>query len=222
MALIDPPIPQLGVTGTQPATDIRNALIDIRDEINGLLSADNMADRSVSTGMWPDPHWKVASASPDLMLGSGTPYGPGDTVSYTTATPLTVSMPSEWPDLREFSLNIIYSKAPRLTGGNDPSLTLRVFGVGSVDGEGFSSATIPFDATIPGIDGLRTEYKAGVYSPTAVGISSGRLILPKPNISGSDYSGSLAISFVANGGISIFSGFFTIHSVIFRYRDWYF
>ena len=178
MALIDPPIPQLGVTGTQPATDIRDALTDIRDEINGLLSADNMADRSVSTGMWPD--------------------------------------------LREFSLNIIYSKAPQLAGGSNPWLTLRVFGVGSVDGEGLSSATIPFDATIPGTDGLRTEYKAGVYSPTAVGISSGRLILPKPNISGSDYSGSLAISFVANGGISIFSGFFTIHSVIFRYRDWYF
>ena len=219
MALIDPPIPKLGVTGAQPATDIVDALEDIRDEINGGLDNDNLAIRCVGGSEWPGERWNITTVTPGVTLASGSTSGAPEGTLFDWQTLLTVPVPSTYPTLREFSVSMTYSKYAQVSGGNNASLELDTHAW--MVGPQYSGLVDFFNSTIPGSDGLRTNYSVGLASFTDWGVAGASLVSPEPSMvyPGTDYTGNIYIRARAYGGASFFSGSFRIHSLTFRYRD---
>jgi len=229
VALIDPPIPKLGVTGAQPATDIVDALEDIRDEINGGLDNTNLAPRCVTRDSWLEGAyggegvWRTSSLDLNAILvgGSPDPLFPSFLYGQQTFDPgLTLRTSAEYPGinvLRQWTASITYSKAGAVASPtvNDPTNELEVIGQQATGG-GFFTDT-QFSATIPGSDGIRTRYTQYLAGYDTWG--AGGSVMASEPWGGAGFVGSSFYWKIRATGASLANGFFTIHNLTFRYRD---
>ena len=230
MALIDPPIPKLGVTGAQPATDIVDALEDIRDEINGGLDNTNLAPRCVTRDSWLEGAyggegvWRTSSLDLNAILvgGSPDPLFPSFLYGQQTFDPgLTLRAAPDYPGLnvlRQWVASITYSKVGAVASPtvNDPTNELEVIGQQSAF-MGLATETY-FSATIPGSDGIRTRYTQHLagYDTWA---TSGSTMASVPWDAAGAVGGTPFYWKIRATGASLANGFFTIHNLTFRYRD---
>lgn len=77
MGTINPPIPTIGDPNSTEDEDVRTALIEIRDEINGLLNVDNLADDAgLTDGQLASPnnsvYKEIASSTTNIPNGATT------------------------------------------------------------------------------------------------------------------------------------------------------
>ena len=222
MATIDPPIPDLGTVGAQPATDIVDALEEIRDEINGGLDNDNLAAKGIRSDKWPDfstERVKEFRVNPEIKLVGGPAL---DLPEFAFGEQLILSgsaltAPGS-TDLILTQIQFTYTKSNQFSGGNDPDNELYL----SIDSNENASSTFP----PPG--GFPDRMYARIRVPGSAGVVSRQTVFAS-DLDGGDVSTAGAwfagnsryliptIRARATGANGPFSGAFTIHEIVFRY-----
>ena len=219
MALIDPPIPDLGVTGSQPATDIVDALEEIRDEINGGLDNANLAAGSIRADKWPnystEKAREIRRATPGIMLVGGPPLPELPDFTYgnqlITGGNLLPAMPAA-PSFRLLQIELRYTKGEKFGGGNDADNEL-LLTFSARDEVGFVASLYSY---IPGTRGVvteQTEYVTDMATAAFSGdmsVVGGELIF----VNSAQRNPTGQIFAQATGANGPFSGAFTIHEIV--------